>query len=88
MTSSGVVEEIRAEKGNLKYEYFLPLNDTETVLLIDSWIDQDALDEHHDSVMMNRILELRSKYDLRMKVERYISDKNGIPETDKLFIKE
>ena len=88
MVSSGVVEEIRAEKGNLKYEYFLPLNETETVLLIDSWIDQEALDEHHASVMMNKILELRSKSDLHMKVERYISYENGIPETDKLFIKE
>lgn len=36
MVSSGTVEEIRAEDGNLKYEYFFPMNDKETVLLIDS----------------------------------------------------
>ena len=39
MVSSGVVDEIRAENGNLKYEYFYPMNDKETVLLIDSWKD-------------------------------------------------
>lgn len=88
MTNSGIVEEIRAEKGNIKYEYFLPMNDTETVLLIDCWQDQEALDQHHASAMMNRILELRLKYDLSMKVERYIIDENGIPETDRKFIKE
>ena len=88
MISSGVVEQIRAEEGNLKYDYFLPLNSDETVLLIDSWENQQALDKHHASPMMQRIIDLREKYGLRMKVERYVSDESGIPEKDKAFIKE
>lgn len=88
MTSSGVVDKIRAENGNIKYEYFFPLNDTETVLLIDSWESQEALDIHHATPMMQAIIELREKYDLSMTVERFISDKSGIPEKDKAFIKE
>lgn len=87
MISSGIVDEIRAEKGNLKYEYFLPMNDNETVLLIDSWESQQAIDTHHNSLMMQRIIDLREKYDLSMKVERYITDESGIPEKDKAFIK-
>ena len=27
MVSTGIVEDIRAEKGNIKYEYFFPMND-------------------------------------------------------------
>ena len=88
MISSGVVDQIRAEEGNLKYDYFLPLNSDETVLLIDSWENQQALDKHHASPMMQRIIDLREKYGLRMKVERYVSDESGIPEKDKAFIKE
>lgn len=88
MISSGVVRDIRAEDGNLRYEYFFPIDDEETVLLIDSWKDQPALDAHHNSPMMARIAELREKYDLHMTVERYISDDGGIPEVDKAFIKE
>ena len=61
MISSGIVDEIRAEKGNLKYEYFLPINDNETVLLIDSWESQHAIDTHHNSLMMQRIIDLREK---------------------------
>lgn len=87
MLSSGIVDEIRAQKGNLKYEYFLPINNDETVLLIDSWENQQALDIHHNSPMMQKIIDLREKYDLSMKVERYITDKSGIPEKDKAFIK-
>ena len=86
MVSSGIVDAIRAESGNLRYEYFFPMDDEETVLLIDSWKDQAALDAHHASDMMARIAELRDKYDLHMKVERYMS--NESEERDKSFIRE
>ena len=76
MISSGIVDEIRSKKGNLRYEYFKPLDDKETILLIDSWEDQEALDNHHKSDTMNKIMELRNKYDLHMKVEKYILDNN------------
>ena len=88
MINSGVVADIRAEDGNLRYEYFLPMDDKETVLLIDSWKDQHSIDVHHASPMMERIAKLREKYGLHMKVERYVPDESGIPGTDKAFIKE
>lgn len=88
MVSSGVVRDIRAEDGNIRYEYFYPMDDEETVLLIDSWKDQHSIDVHHASPMMASIAGLREKYDLHMRVERYVSDESGVPETDKAFIKE
>ncbi len=86
MMSSGIVAAIRKEKGNLKYEYFYPAEDVETVLLIDSWENQEAIDIHHNTEMMQKIIELREKYDLHMKVERFVSD--DISQTDKQYIKE
>ena len=87
MESTGIAERIRAEEGNLKYEYFIPLGDPETVLLIDSWEDQEAIDRHHASLMMKEIAQLREKYDLHMRAERYVSDENGIPQQDSEFIR-
>ena len=87
MVRSGVAADIRAEEGNLRYEYFFPMDDPETVLLIDQWRDQAAIDAHHASPMMARIAALREKYDLHMKVERFLSDDSGLPEKDKQFIK-
>ena len=43
MMASGIVDAIRAEEGNLRYEYFFPMEDEHTVLLIDSWANQEAL---------------------------------------------
>lgn len=87
MEKSGTVAAIRAEKGNLMYEYFYPLNDKETVLLIDSWENQAAIDAHHKTPMMKKITDLRDKYDLHMRVERYVADEQGITEQDKAFIR-
>ena len=87
MKQSGTIAAIRAEEGNIKYEYFYPKNDPETILLIDSWDSQEAIDKHHATPMMDKITGLRNKYNLHMKVERYIEDTNGIPEKDKNFIK-
>lgn len=86
MESSGTAERIREEDGNVRYEYFFPMNDPETVLLIDAWKDQKSVDAHHASQMMQTIMQLREKYDLHMKVERYISD--DMPKSDKDFIRE
>ena len=87
MISSGTVNAIRAEEGNLRYDYFFPMDDPQTVLLIDSWKDQPSLDKHHASPMMAKITALRNKYDLHMKVERYVTDETGAPSTDKKFIR-
>ena len=88
LVSSGVVARIRAEAGNLRYEYFFPMDDPETVLLIDSWADQQAIDAHHASPMMAELAALRDKYDLHMKVERYRSDEAGLPARDAAFIRQ
>lgn len=86
MESSGTADAIRREEGNLRYEYFIPMQDEETVLLIDSWESQQALDVHHASPMMQTIAALRDKYDLHMRVERYVSD-DEMPSGDDKFIR-
>ena len=87
MVSSGTVAAIRNEAGNLRYEYYESLDDPETLLLIDSWENQEAIDVHHASHMMQKIMELREKYDLHMTVERFVSD-DTMPDSDKNFIRE
>ncbi len=71
MSSSGLVKKVRAEKGNLRYEYFFPMEDPETVLLIDAWENEEALDFHHKSKEMSEIAALREKYHLTMRVQRF-----------------
>ena len=85
MISSGTVDAIRAEEGNLRYEYYQSLDDPETILLIDSWANQEAIDKHHATPMMDTIVRLREKYDLHMTVERYSAIE--MSETENQFIR-
>ena len=85
MVSSGTVDAIRAKEGNLRYEYYQSLDDPETILLIDSWANQEAIDKHHATPMMDTIAKLREKYDLHMTVERYTAVETL--ETENKFIR-
>lgn len=86
MLSSGTVDAIRREEGNLRYAYYASLEDPETVLLIDSWENQEALDRHHLSPMMQTIAELRDMHDLHMTVERFRSEE-PVLETDQKYVR-
>ncbi|MBP2057506.1 quinol monooxygenase YgiN [Lactobacillus colini] len=85
MEESGLADKIRQEPGNEKYEYFQPLADPETILLIDSWADQAAIDAHHKTSMMQDLAKLRDKYDLHMRIERFVSDE--VPDKDTKFLR-
>ncbi|MDE5758442.1 MAG: antibiotic biosynthesis monooxygenase [Allobaculum sp.] len=86
MIQKGIVDRIRAQEGNLGYEYFLSLDDPETILLIDRWENQDAIDRHHASPMMAEIAQLRDQYDLHMHVERF-TNQDELPQKDQDFIR-
>ena len=86
MVSSGTVQKMREEKGNIGYEYYISMDDPETVLLMDQWENQEAIDAHHASEMMQTLAELRNKYDLHMTAERYTED-NTMPESDQKFLR-
>lgn len=80
MEASGIADAVRAEPGNLSYRYYQPLDDPETVLLIDAWADQAAIDAHHAGPLMAQLAALREKYDLHMTAERFTSDESGADE--------
>ncbi|MFO3667866.1 antibiotic biosynthesis monooxygenase family protein [Anaerococcus kampingiae] len=71
MTEKGIVDRIRAQKGNIKYEYYQSLEKDDEILLLDIWENQEALNIHHQSPMMDEIIKLREKYDIRMQVHKY-----------------
>lgn len=88
MEASGIAPLIRSREGNLGYDYFIAHAHPETVLLVDSWTDQAALDQHHASPQMSEIMALREKYDLRMTAQRLVSDDENFSAHDRSFIRD
>lgn len=87
MISGGTVQAIREEPGNLRYEYFFSPERPDTVLLIDSWENQEAIDRHHHTPMMAKIMELREKYDLHTQAERFVPAPE-MPPADERYLRE
>ena len=87
MESSGLANAIRSREGNMGYDYYDPAARPDTVLLIDRWRDQAALDAHHASPVMGQIAALREKYDLHMEVERFIARESEGEDLDRQFIR-
>ena len=85
MEERGIADQIRQQPGNLKYEYFQPLDDPYTILLIDTWESQEALDADHDSPMMAELTKLREKYNLHMRAERFVPEE--LPDKDNKFLR-
>ncbi len=74
MEKSGIAPSVRAEEGNIEYAYFSSLGDDETVILVEKWESQRALDLHQAQKKMKTIAALRTNLGLSVCVEPYASD--------------
>ncbi len=71
MESTGYADSIRAIPGCLRYDYFIPQDNPQDVLLIDSWEDQQALNRYHSSPVMKKAEAPREKYQIQRKAEMF-----------------
>ena len=55
----------------MQYDYYLPLAETNCVLLIEHWRDQAALDAHSAGEPMAQLKALKAKYGLETGIERF-----------------
>ncbi len=59
----------RREEGNLAYDYFLPAEGGDKLLLIERWRDMAALAAHAGQPHMARMDELKARYVTDMAIE-------------------
>jgi len=61
----------RAEKGNLKYDYYIPTDGSDDLLLIEKWQDAEALAEHGTQLHYKRLKEIKEQYVVETIIEKY-----------------
>lgn len=59
---SGIIAASRQEPGNLSYDYYYPINDKNSVLLIESWTDSTAQAAHGKTEQYKKLSELKKEY--------------------------
>ncbi len=67
----GIDAASRAETGNLKYDYYIPYDASDDLLLIEKWADEDALKAHAETPHYARLKALKPAYVTDTLVERF-----------------
>ena len=52
----------RAEAGNIKYDYYLPAEGGDELLLLEKWKDAESITEHGRQAHFKRLGELKTEY--------------------------
>ena len=69
--TEGIDVASRTEAGNIKYDYYLPDNVCDELLLVEKWRDAEALAEHGRQPHYLRLGELKSEYVVETIIEKF-----------------
>ena len=70
--TEGIDVACRAEAGNIKYDYYIPVDGRDELLLVEKWRDADALKEHGRQEHYARLGELKPAYVIDTVIEKYV----------------
>lgn len=69
--TAGIDAAVRAEDGNLKYDYYFPADGSDELFLLEKWRDADALALHPTLPHMRPIAALKAQYVNETIIEKY-----------------
>ena len=69
--AEGIDVECRGEAGNIKYDYYRSVDDSDELLLVEKWRDAEALTAHGKQPHFARLGELKSEFVIETFIEKY-----------------
>ena len=69
--ASEVRQEVRKEEGCLQYDYFLPVDSPDQVLLVEKWTGPEAQKAHTAQPHMKKLARLKERWVQDVFLERY-----------------
>ena len=72
LCDKGIITRSRSEEGNLKYDYFFPVDNSNEILLLEIWTDELALQLHSETPHLLELQELKKEYILNVKIEKFV----------------
>ena len=71
ITTSGILDTIRAEEGCIRYDYFLSAADPDQILLVEEWASEAMQQTHMQTPHMAKLAQIKEKYVDDTTVEKY-----------------
>lgn len=72
--NEGIDDACRAEDGNIKYDYYIPVDGSNDLLLVEKWRDAEVLAAHAEMPHFARLGELKAEYVNDTVIEKYFYD--------------
>ena len=69
----GIDAACRAEKGCIRYDYYLPASGNDELLLVEKWHDAGALAEHGTQPHLEKLTALKTEYVTETIIDRFES---------------
>lgn len=72
----GIIKASKAEPGNFKYEYYLPVDSENDLFLLEMWVHADAIKIHGETEHYQKLQDLKKEYVAAVNIEKfYINSK-------------
>lgn len=71
IVKEGIGAACHAEDGNIKYDYYIPANGANELLLVEKWADADSLAEHGRQPHFARLGELKKEFVEETIIEKF-----------------
>ena len=72
--AEGIQAASRAEEGNLQYDYFIPVDRSDDLFLVEKYRDEEAVAAHVRQAHVARLVELKEQYVTDLILEKYESE--------------
>ena len=69
--TEGIDTASRSEEGNIKYDYYTPVDGSDDLLLLEKWRDAEALDAHGRQPHFARLGELKKEFVIDTIIEKF-----------------
>jgi quinol monooxygenase YgiN len=73
IAAEGIDTASRAEAGNIRYDYYLPVNGEDELFLLEKWRDAEALAAHGTQPHFEKLKALKSEYVADTTIDRFES---------------
>lgn len=70
--AEGIDAACRAEAGNIKYDYYRPVDGSDELLLVEKWQDAEVLAAHGKQPHLARLGEIKAEFVDDTVIEKYV----------------
>lgn len=71
IVTEGLDAASRSDEGNIRYDYYIPADGSDDLLLVEKWQDEESLFKHMRQPHLARLGELKEKYVYDVSFEKF-----------------